>query len=283
MLELSIPQLGEESRNVKDLVFTMLASEQPLSLVELTNRIRRQHAVNVTYQAVRKAVNTLHRQGVLLKTGKKYAISKEWIFKLKTFFDKLLTTYEAGTKVKLFTAELAKEDYAVYTFNNLLDLDNFWGDIMAYWADHAKDNKNYLSYCHYHWWLLINLGHETTLFRHYAKRHINSAFLIPHDVPLNQWAAQVYTEMGVKTRVKPTKEEEPVDINILGDMIIQVKYGKKIMVKIKSFFEKYKNLQEVSIKEITRLAHEPCEIKFLVFKNATIANNLREKYLAMLR
>ena len=74
MIELSIPQKGEETRNVKDLVFTILTEEKNLSLIELTNRIQRNYNISVTYQAVRKAVDKLNQQGVLEKIGKKYKI-----------------------------------------------------------------------------------------------------------------------------------------------------------------------------------------------------------------
>lgn len=109
MIELSIPQLGEDTKNVKDLVVTLLTQEQPLSIIQLTNKIQKQYAVSVTYQAVRKAVNTLHAQKVLHKERKQYSIRKEWVLQLKSFFDTLLTTYENKTQIKLFNTELDRK------------------------------------------------------------------------------------------------------------------------------------------------------------------------------
>ncbi|MEK6938281.1 MAG: hypothetical protein AABX04_04520, partial [Nanoarchaeota archaeon] len=233
MLELAVPQVNEESKNVKDLVFTILMNEHPLSMMELFNQIKKQYVLGITYQAVRKSVNYLHQQKVLIKTGKRYSLSKEWLLQMKSFFDRALTNYESGTKVKLFQSELAKEDYAVYTFNNLLDLDNFWGDIMSYWAEHEKENKNYLSVVHYHWWLVINLGKETGLFDLFKKKGVKSAFFTPVDVPLNHWALEVYKGMGVKTILcKQKTEDDFVDINVLGEMVIQVKYAPKMVLRL---------------------------------------------------
>mgnify|MGYP001612386715 CR=1 FL=1 len=39
MLHLTIPQIGEETKNTKDLVFTILSSEQPLSIIQIYNKI----------------------------------------------------------------------------------------------------------------------------------------------------------------------------------------------------------------------------------------------------
>ncbi len=282
MIELSIPQLGEDTKNVKDLVFTILTAEQPLSIIELSNKIRKNYNVSVTYQAVRKAIDTLHSQGVLIKTKKKYSIDRKWALKLKSFFDKLLATYECKTTVKLFNTELAKEDYAVYTLNSLFDLDNFWGDLQMYLADHENSNKVFYSSTHYNWWMLINLGRETKHFEQFRSKKIKMYCIFRNKLPLNLWAEMVYKELGAMTAIKTMKDEEQtVDINILGDTVIQVKYPKNIINKIKRFYHKYKNTSEMSLTDITKIVHEPCEIKLIMFKNPTIAQNLRDTYMRM--
>src|SRR3989344_6395321 len=281
MIELSIPQLGEEIKQAKDLVFSILTKEHPLSLIELSNRVRKEYNLQITYQAVRKAVDVLHRQGVLTKKEKKYDLNKEWILKTKTFFDKLLTTYETGKEVHAFTAELVKENYAVYSFRNLFELDNFWSDIMYYWADHLKpgENRKCLFYGHYVWWPIINLGSETKLYEYFKKKNINKKFIFLRDLPLNHWGASFYRTVHTETKVIEKKEVgEMVDVDILGDLVLQVKYPSTLSKKLRIFFEKYKSTKEMSMKEITKIAYESHDIKFIVFKNPAIAKNLRETY-----
>ena len=77
--------------------------------------------------------------------------------------------------MKVFSQELAKENYAVYTLHNLLDLDNFWDEIILYLADHTKD-KSYLSATNYAWWMILNLGRETKLFDNYHKKGSEAQF-----------------------------------------------------------------------------------------------------------
>ena len=289
MLELAIPQLGEDTKSVKDLVFTILTTEQPLSIIELTNKIRKNYNLSITYQAVRKAIDLLHKQRVLVKTKKKYSIDKKWVLKLKSYFDRLLTTYDTKTNasIKLFQTEFAKEDYAVYTFNNLFDLDNFWSDAITYWAKNRKEHEEpkFVSYVFYSFWFLINLGRETKLFDDMIKARIQPYQLFFRDAPLNRWGAKIYKEHGVIVKVIENNEtkkiDETMDLNILGDLVFQIKYPEKIRKKLKAFYEKYKTTQEMSLKEITQIAHEPCEIKFIIFRNPTLAKDLREKYLKM--
>ncbi|MBU1199598.1 MAG: hypothetical protein KKF46_01615 [Nanoarchaeota archaeon] len=282
MIELSIPQLGEETRNVKDLVFSILTAERFLSIIELTNRIKKNYNINITYQAVRKAIDTLHRQGVLLKEGKKYSINKEWIFKLKSFFDNLLTKYDSGKEIHAFTSDLVKENYAIYTLSTLYDLDNFWNDILKYLADHMEPNEKKIAfnYGHYTWWMLINLGSETKLYEYHKKKGILNYFVFFRDLPLNKWSVRMYNELGHKAKLLEDKKiDETVAINVVGDTIIQIKYPKVIVNKVRKFFEKYKNTQEMSMKEITQISHTLCEIKFIMFKNPIMAKSLRENYM----
>jgi len=243
--------------------------------------VRKEYNLQITYQAVRKAVDVLSKQGVLTKKDKRYDLNKEWLLKTKTFFDKLLTTYETGKGVPNFTSELVKENYAVYSFRNLFELDNFWADIMYYWADHLKagEERKVLCSVYYAWWPIINLGSETKLYEYFNKKGIRTKFIFLRNLPLNNWGASFYKTVCTDTKVIEKKEDgEMVDVNILGDLILQVKYPDTLSKKIKAFFEKYKNTQEMSMKEITKLAHESHDIKFIVFKNQTMAKSLRETY-----
>jgi hypothetical protein len=281
MIELSIPQKGEETRNVKDLVFTILTEEHPLSIIEITNKIQKIYNISTTYQGVRKAVDKLHEQNVLIKKGKKYELNKSWVLQLRSFFDKILTNYDKGS-IYNFKRDLAKENYAVYTFYSLWELDKFWADILMYLVNNLeKDEPKFsMNYGHYTWWMLINLASEINYIDFYKKKKVDTYFLWLRDLPLNMWSAKIYKAQGHKCIVKEIPEiDETIAVNTVGDTIIQVKYSKDIVKKVKSFFEKYSSVQDMSMKEITEIAHSKCEIKFIVFKNKPMAENLNKTYM----
>jgi hypothetical protein len=279
MLELSIPQIDKKPKNVKDIVFTILSKESPLSIIQISNKIRKEYNLQVTYQAARKAIDNLCEKSCIEKRNKKYSIKKEWVLKLKSFFDSLLTNYETKRETKLFSRNLAKEDYAIYTFNNLLDLDNFWGGLINNWARKEKSSKTYYSYVNYHWWLLINLGSETKLFKDFKEKKIKPYCIFRNKNPLNHWAKKIYENLGaITTNEKSKNSPDPTDINLIGDTIIQVTYEKRILDKISNVFQKYDSIQEIDPKEIAKLAHEPGEIKLMLIKNKTISKSLRETY-----
>ncbi len=280
MLKITIPQSQEGKGNVKDLIFSILSSGEQLSVIELTRSVNHQYRIGVTYQAVRKAVVSLLSDEVLEHKGRKYAIRKDWVFKLKGFADKLSATLQLQRKPDAFKAEMA-QDYAVYTFNNLLDLDSFWGDMMRYWSEHHKpgESNTVLCYGHFAWWLLINLGAESRLAQSFVKQKLKCHFLFLKELPLNHWAAQVYSGWGWRSKVIEDASVDPlVGVNVLGDTVIQVRYPKNLVEHIKKVFLK-NEVNQIAPADIARLVHTPGELKFIVFKNPTIANALKDKYL----
>jgi hypothetical protein len=282
MIELTIPEAGEETKNAKDLIFSVLSTKQPLSGIEIFNIIRKKHNAGLTYQAVMKAINSLVKNNVIIKEKKNYSINKDWLVEVKILVDKLLTTHTSQQQVKIFNEEMAHQDYAVYTFSNLLDLDNFWDDMLIHITDNLKkdEDHSFIAHAHYGWWLLINLGKEIKVFKHMMKNRLTCYNLFIGKYPLNIWAKKIYKDIGVIFKViEDNTIEESITLNVIGDTIIQVNYPKEILVKLKKFYEKYKTTQEMSLSEISELANEQCEIKLIIFKNREIAQSLRDKYI----
>jgi len=218
----------------------------------------------------------------LVKEKKKYSINKEWLINLKTTTDKLLTNYEKKQEVKTFDAKMATEQYATYTFTNLIDCDNFWDELLFYLAEHIKNDEHhsFLVHSHYNWWFLINLGQETKLHSYLVKKKFNTHFLIIGNSSPNRWARDLYKSIGVKSRIiEDKKVDEAMTLNVIGDTVIQTYYPKVIIEMLREIYENYVKTQDIPLKVITKLANEPCEIKLNVFKNREIADSLREKYL----
>ncbi|MCF7871903.1 hypothetical protein K9L97_02610 [Candidatus Woesearchaeota archaeon] len=275
MIEFSIPQKGEETRNLKDLVFTLLTEEHSLTIMQIYNKIRKNYNISITYQGVRKAVEYLQEKTILEKTNKKYSLNQKWIIKYKSFFDKLAT--KEGKNIHEFSRDIVKENYSIYTLNNLLELDMFWGDILTYLPKHLEKDEPKVAIMkpNYCWWMLINLGRETKIYENYKK--LKTKWILTKNNPLNKWAAKIYEDTGAKIKfIKDDKSNS--DINIVGDTIIKVDYTKQIIKKIEEFFKKYKTVQEMSMKEITEIAHKKCEIKLTIYKDKVFAENFRKLY-----
>lgn len=80
-------------RKVKETVIKILTEEWPLTLKELYFAIIRQHALNVSYQAVHKSVKQLVEEGIIIKENKRYSINVEWIRQIQIFGKNLEEAY----------------------------------------------------------------------------------------------------------------------------------------------------------------------------------------------
>jgi hypothetical protein len=280
MIELSLPQPEEDAKQAKDLIVSILSREHPLSLIEIYNRIKKERNTGKTYQAVRKAIDLLLHEGVLTKNDKKYAISKPWLLRIKGFADNLLAKYENTTVVHTFTTELAKDKYAIYTFHTLLDLDNFWGDVMTHWLAHRTKKEANIVFCDTHdpWWMLINLGRETTLFENIVKQGNQTYFALRHNTPIAQWSQKLYKDIGVHTSISEKPAPNGRDINVLGDLIIQVEYDAATRQHIRELCTKTKSIDTLSPSAVAKLASQPCKATFVVLRNAEMAHALREQF-----
>lgn len=281
MLKLVIPGINQNSKQTKDLVFNILVAYQDLSLMQIYTKIKKEYNVSITYQAVRKAAESLIIEGVLIKEQRRYSLNQKWILNLKHFLDKLAQSKAFGKKTTRFQSNNIKDKYAVYKLESLFELDLFWGDVLIYLAKKAANTKHAIStnIVHYTWWLLINLGREAKIYAEFKKLHIDTYFMCYKKAPLNNKAKEIYLQLGHKFKIKPNPAKPShIAINTVGDAIIQVEYPKQLMKKIELLYKSCNSFEKLPMKEITKLVHQKQEITFTLINNALLAQSIRENF-----
>ena len=115
----TLPLFEGKPKAVKDMVFSVLMTKFPLSLIELLNELKKRYNISVSFQSVRKAALQLVEEKVFLKDGKKFSVSKDWILSISKLANMLQKEYftaagsEAKTKVEV------GPNVTVYTFKRL--------------------------------------------------------------------------------------------------------------------------------------------------------------------
>lgn len=275
-IKLLIPHPNEAKGNVKDLVFSILSQEHPLTLSRIFDSIKSKYSVSVTYQGVRKAVDSLVKEDVLLKKGKIYEINREWITHAKNYLQNLERSYFLQPKTTFKTLTSGK-DYKEYRVSSLYELDLFWSDIIINWSEEREkaEEKVIAAKIGHLWWMLINLGNETKLNKSLIKKGINFYMVSWKDSQLDKWALNINKNIGIRTKVIREKPKEYVDTNVIGNLIIQVRYPEKIIRKLESFYRKYNSVDDMNSLQISNICHEETEIYFKFFKDSIIAQTLR--------
>jgi len=87
-ISITLPGSGEP-RNVKDAIILILSQESTLNLKAIHSKVRGDKKLNVSYQAVHKAIRLLEKEGIVRKDRLSYSISREWVNQLKQFVEKL--------------------------------------------------------------------------------------------------------------------------------------------------------------------------------------------------
>jgi hypothetical protein len=282
-VEIVTPRLGKIKKSTKDLVISTLVHEYPLSLAKLTNSIKKLYGAGVTFQGVRKAANQLVEEGVLVKEGKNYRLNKEWIRRMRDFVEKLESRYftESG---RARDVESIGEDIKVYTFDNLIDLDEFWNRVIAKWFEEDKENKGkkyYTQQSGHTWYVLANLEEETDILEKIKKHKINFYTLVPGRTVLDQWCKKYYEEHGFYYTVnKKEKKNTSQYFAVYGDNIIQSDYPEELAKNIDALYEKAKDFESFEVTKLIKLLRKKSDVKITVMKNPVVAQQLRNYILS---
>ncbi|MFH1664246.1 MAG: hypothetical protein ABH986_05600 [archaeon] len=275
-----------KKKGVKELSVLLLSREFPLQLIEIKKRLKEEFSVDVSFQAVKKAVDSLEEEGIIKKEGKSFFLDKKWISESKKFFDALTSrnVSKVGTR-KGFNADYKKKNS--FFFSDLYELDNFWADLMYEWINNIeKEEKKILTgQSPFGWWFLLNFASETKVHKELKKIGGKEFMVFTKDFPLNQLAVRSYKQIFpegkyiIKENKSPQAEK---DLSVLGDLIIEVEYPKDILRKLNAFFSKYRDFKTDS-KDLQKLVTTKTKIKFTFFKDRFIAEKLRESVLQEFR
>ena len=201
MIEVSLPEFGNKSNSVKDLVLSILFEESPLSLMQLFNHILKRYNISITYQAVRKAVDLLVNKKIISKKDRSYSLNKKWFLELKSFVDRIVLS-DQSVNIKQFKTVFAEKNYMTFILGSLFDLDNFWGDMLKYLVSHlGHEERLSMNIGHDAWWILINLGRETDIYSYFAQNKMKTYFVLFRNNPLNKHAKKIYESLGHNVRL----------------------------------------------------------------------------------
>lgn len=280
----TLPLFEEKPTSVKDMVFTVLTTEFPLSLIELLNIIKKRYHVSISFQAVRKAVLQLVEAKVLVKKGKKFSINREWILGLTKFGNILQKQYFAKPEAEGTTKIEVGPNVAVYTIPRLVDMDTIWRNIM-------QDNFASLKPCipkvitfqavHF-WWVLVNLAQETELMKGLNKQGIKSYFVCYGNTPLDKWTAKYYNDLGISCKIlsRPKDFINGHNIGVYGDLIIQATHPENTARKIEEFFKRYERIEDARLSELMEIVTEQINIKMTVIRDPMLTKTIRENVLS---
>ena len=93
-MKISLVEMGKtKKRSVREAIISILSHDYPLNVRRVYNQVKKEYALNVTYQAVFNMMKDMLDENILEKLGMDYKLNTNWINQLKSELDVILNRY----------------------------------------------------------------------------------------------------------------------------------------------------------------------------------------------
>lgn len=277
-IEITDSRYGKSKKTLHDIILLILAKEFPLTIGEISKRIKKNFKIKLTFQAIRKSILILKERKILEEKEKKYSIKKSYILETRQFSDQLLRNYYLGEKNKALPTWYPEEKYTEYIFKNLLQADKFWGEIVLDWARNLKENDEKEFYFHgpHCWYPFGHLGTENDFLRELNEHGVKCYYLVDSNTRLDKWIKSFYEDCHAKY-ITINNNQIKSALGIFGNFIIQFDYTDSIFKELDDIFKKTNNIEDISLSRIALLLKKESKVNLTVTNNKMIAQKLKNE------
>jgi hypothetical protein len=265
--EESLNLLNQKPGNVKNALVQKLSKQWPLSLKQLDHALKREFGMDVTYQAIHKAMQQLEEEKIVEKLKEGFQLHPEWITTITKLSNQISQAYADNVNLD------PEKEIIQLKFNNWINAGRF----VAFKFDLEYPNpENKPSICNWiHVWPVMGLSSEevSILQNSFFKGTYYSA--CPNNTPVDKAVAKWLTNVGkiCKTKIPILLDH---DYMVKGDHVCQVHYPKEFIDEVNEFYRETESFNKMDFKRLTELMSKKINICVIIIKNKVLADNLRE-------
>ncbi len=266
--EESLNLLNQKPGNVKNTLVQKLSKQWPLTLKQLDHALKREFGMDVTYQAIHKAMQQLEEEKIVEKTKEGFQLHPEWILNITRLSNQISQAY-ANNQVLDFEKEIIQ-----------LTMPN-WGSVgrfVAFRFDMEYPNpEKKTGICNWmHAWPVIGLSSEEVgiLQNNYFKGVYYS--LCPANTPLDKALAAWLNKVGKQCQTG-SKIAIDHDYIIRGDHICNIYYPTDFWKDVEKFYKDTKSFEKMDYKRLTELVNRNVKIQVIIVKNKELSEQLRKE------
>ncbi len=272
VLNILIPDVDSKPSNTKDAVISILATEWPLTLRVIYNKIRKKFGYGNSYQAVYKAVKELVGKDVLISKEKQYEINIDWVKEVQTFTDIVETNYYAKEKVHSLSGlkdSKRHEDVAILNFESIFDAEKYLYYFMKYYLLKTKSDR--ICYCtNAEWRPIFYLRSEYNYYTRLLKRGHKFYFLCSGNSELEQLCGKFYRSLGIKSA--HSKEKFMNDTLVFGDYCINIFIPEEIKSKLRKMLG-----QKDVLDMLKDVLGSKSSVRVVITKDRDLANEIKNQ------
>lgn len=247
-----LPIFDTKDSSTRDKIISILATEPGINTKRISASLKKQYALNVTYQAVHKTLKQMVEQEVLAFDGKSYMINEVWVNNLKKFVEKIAKRDESFTSIAdINYEEIIKSGKQIkFILANRKEFDEFYYNIRKHMIENLKaldikDRIVFRSFWHLYY-PLTRPKEEMELIDLMKKTKAKDYTFVIGDTPLDAWAAKIYKDSPVQVILGEMIASTNM-IFIYGNVIMDIYYDYKSIELFDNVFNNIKNLDSLSV------------------------------------
>lgn len=190
-----LPVFDAEHSSTRDKIITILASQPGQNTKQINNALKKQYAINVTYQAVHKTLKQMIDEGILRTDGRDYLINAGWLEKIKSFINKTENTIDLA-RSETQSAESGDSKTRVIEVNSLKEVDAYWLNFekraLAELVKLPKEDRILYLYLPHCWFALSYPQNEHEFMNELKKIEAKVYYFCSGNTVVDRWVRDFY-------------------------------------------------------------------------------------------
>ncbi len=267
--------------STKDQIINILSFDWPLSIKKIYYSLRKRYSINVTYQAVYKAVNEMLESKILLKTQDGYKLNLGWVKEIHNQTEIIRVNYFSEQHATIFDKISGdSEAIRVFIFKTWFDVEKYLYYLQKNYVLKSKEKEIICVHHSHEWRPLFYLRAEYNWIQQLNKLGHKVFTLCSGNSVIDKWAAKFYERIGGRMKLG-VRCAETCEIMVFSDLVIQIYIPLELREALDKKFKKINNIADINhFSLIKNIFEKEAEIKVLINKDKILASQIKKQTLS---
>lgn len=271
--------LLQRDEKLAERIVRILSREPGLETGSLLARVNAGSEGGYSAPALYKSLAKLAKEGVVVRTGKKYFLHLGWALQLMSFAEELSQNYLAHCP----DSEMLPDpgEARTWQFSNVLDFRNFWGSA-ALRIIKRSDPPHVFSWNPHPWYHLFGDEKSLRTLRILRQEKIMTYKVVGGGTPLDKWCAALWDKDSVNYSFakSPFHHERRKYINLARSYALTATVPKSFAQSIDTIFRSTRSMEELVPSTLFQLLNVPFKGKVRIENDTPQARTYQRQFKA---
>lgn len=278
-----------DSNTPESVILSILATKPRISTKELFDFFCKKQKKKMTIQGFYKLIRQMLKNRILLKEGNLLLLDSFWVNKVVEFANTLQENY-LQSKINSASVLLEEGESKKYEFDNIADMDNFWGHgmniVKNFYTKNEHSDINAYSRHYFSVFHIARTQSEKDAIQTFGSVNMqwfmasgSNTFLnklVPKLIEKENYHQFIYDFENYK-KEKGEEIEKNYWVTVIGDFIFEARFPKYIFELIEKIYEEVRSLSEFDASRLNYLFQEPGNATLTISHNRKRASDIREE------